>query len=214
MSEQSAPGASTGEPGPGQSERTPSDSDGDASAGKCIDGGAVPGDQVHIANAEFILRALVKDDVSPTLGVKWQAVAPRITEHESSVMRLALLAADGAKQKAIELKGEKLYALARASTETLRAKVSDVRDSRDQYYGHADLVHPFPRPPRGESPLPGEPIEPTDEYREAVAYYRAVAGLFCVYVDAPTTSTWTGSDLSMVCENEPSGAVACVHPQL
>lgn len=173
-----------------------------------------PSDQdILVNNSEFILRALVKEDVSVSQGVKWHAVAPRISEESSSVMRLQLMGADSVKAKAVELKGEKMHALARARAGTLRTRVSDVRDSREQFYGHADLQHPMARPPKGESLTPGEPMAPTPEYLAAVAYYRAVASLFCVFIDEPASESWTGCDLDASCDNEPSDSKGCVHSE-
>ena len=166
---------------------------------------------VLVSECEFILRALVKEDVSVSQGVKWHAVAPRISEDSSSVMRLQPMGADRAKAKAVELKGTKMHALARARAATLRTRALDVRDSREQFYGHADLQHPMARPPKGEALAPGEPVEPTPEYLAAVAYYRSLAGLFCVFIDEPASESWTGCDLDASCDNEPSGVKSCTH---
>lgn len=164
-----------------------------------------------VRDEEFILRALSNDDVAVSQGVKWKAVAPRISEESASVMRLSLMGEDAAKAKGLELKGAKFHGLARARARTIRSVAKDVVDSRWFFHGHADLEHPFARPPRNSPPTPGEPVEPTEEYLEAVKYYRVVAGLFCIFVDSAESSKWVGADLHEHCQTEPSGGLSCAH---
>lgn len=165
---------------------------------------------LQIDGAEYILRALGNGDVNARRQIRWQALAPPIGEPAVSVMRLRLLGPDGAKARGLAIKGDRFVGFGRARAETYLGVAESISDSRDEFHGHADLAHGFRRPPKGESLIPGEPVDPSEEYLDALEHYLRMARVLCFFGDDTSSPCWCGANLEMHCANEGS-AETCVH---
>lgn len=159
---------------------------------------------------EYILRAVGKDNLDARKQIRWRALAPPDGQEIISVMRLRLLGPDAAKAQGLAIKGEKFRGFGRALARTYLDLAADIADSREEFHGHADLHHGFPKPPFDGSLVPGEPNEPTPEYLAAVKHYRDVANMLCYFEDAAEPNRWQGADLHAACANE-GCEEACVH---
>lgn len=165
---------------------------------------------VRVAGGEYILRAVGKDNLDARKQIRWRAVAPPDGQEVISVMRLRLLDPDSAKAQGIAIKGERFRGFGRALASTYLGIAADIADSREEFHGHADLHHGFPKPPFDGSVAPGEPNEPTPEYLAAVKHYRELANILCYFEDAAEPGTWQGADLLAPCPKE-GCEEACTH---
>lgn len=101
---------------------------------------------IDINDAENIVRGICSPyHVKKNGTLKPQAFDPTPKTDEVSVMRSDWLGANACKQqmKKLENKDKTYKGLAVLSAKCVRDHNADVKDSREVYYGHADIKHGF-----------------------------------------------------------------------
>jgi hypothetical protein len=110
---------------------------------------------IAILDSEVIVRAICHPYHFDKKGrLKWFAYRPPPEETKVSVLRHNYLGGDACKQKGQSLNAEgKTYAgLAFSTAKGIKAARVGLIDSREEFLGHADIVHAQPAPPRHAEP--------------------------------------------------------------
>ncbi len=132
-----------------------------AQDGLAIDAGQEPCDclPIDVPDCEIVARALYYWRHLDKVGkLRWQAFQPQNGHDDLSIMRTNCMSADLCKEKALELskEGNEFRGFALIKSGEARTEGFVVRDSRQEYCGHADILinNPYFRP---ELSAPGEP---------------------------------------------------------
>jgi len=144
---------------------------------------------VEISDDEKIVRAIKVPYHVKNNRLKPQAFRSRQGTDDVSVMRQSYMGTNFCKAKAKEIPPANSYAgLAVILAQDIRAKSSDVYDSRDEFIGHASIRH-------GIVVLPDEPLESGVNFL-LTERCRALCAVTSYYPDLePLAEVWTGPTL-------------------
>lgn len=122
-----------------------------------------------------------------------EAFEPTPGTDEVSVMRYAILDANGCKEKAKAIadpsSGKIYQGVACLRACTIRSKGIDVVDSRIEYLGHADIKLGISRPANGDPPSP-------EDVRRLRQIGKDLLNITTTYLDPdPASETWGGDPM-------------------
>jgi hypothetical protein len=146
---------------------------------------------IAIDDQERIARAILNIHLNEKGKLKTNTFRPKPGKPDVSVMRHSYMGSDACKAKAkgirssspnIEYKG--LAVIGAKQIRNSGSEVTDSREGKDHYCGHADISH-------GSPPPPGEPDDPM-----LVEKLRALKNAARYYPDPdPSIEHWTGAQI-------------------
>jgi hypothetical protein len=143
---------------------------------------------VEVADTETIVRAVFHPYHLNRENLKWQAFLPPSERRDVSVVRHDYLGTENCRRhaKAMQSERKRYRGFASLKVHAVRTAGPDVIDSREEFLGHADIMHKHPAPPAGEPST----SQLFDELRETCKRLAQTAK-FCADPD-PDAETWSG----------------------
>ncbi|MDR1649874.1 MAG: hypothetical protein LBR71_06395 [Synergistaceae bacterium] len=153
---------------------------------------------VAVADDEIILRSIDTRHLTKLGGKKTNIFMPPYGKAEISVMRYCYMPIEMCKKKGktIALNAKQTFkGFAALKCSAARNASVDVKDSREYFLGHADIIYSSPRPPNAEPNRAPEDVRAVSEFLTTVKRLVDACKLF---LDAdPASGDWQGEEIRL-----------------